>query len=126
MRRQGGELIADHSVSPSRHRRYRARGQVVAVDLPPSSSTASASATPSSTQDPGNKQKHPVTAQLYDHLLPIDISDTQPLLMLGVNHGDDPRQVAKEFIATHELPESYEGEIVAFIEQVVPLRGGGR
>ena len=35
-------------------------------------------------------------------------------------HLDDPRLAAKRFIVQHNLPASYEDQIVAFIEQVGP------
>ncbi|CAO1637625.1 unnamed protein product [Sympodiomycopsis kandeliae] len=74
--------------------------------------------TPSSSST--NRQQHPTTGILYDALLPIDVSDDTEALLLGVNKGDDPRQVAQRFIEEHDLPRSYLEEIVAFVTMLMP------
>lgn len=63
---------------------------------------------------------HPVTGILYDSLLPVDISDDIEPILLGVNKGDDPSAVATRFIAEHNLPQTYHGEIVDFINMIGP------
>lgn len=66
------------------------------------------------------KQTHPSSGIQYDALLPIDVSDDAEPLLLGVNAGDDPERVATQFMADHDLPQSYHAEIVGFIRMVGP------
>ncbi|PWN20384.1 WD40 repeat-like protein [Microstroma glucosiphilum] len=69
------------------------------------------------------KQVHPETGVAYDVLLPIDISDDHPEpLLLGVNRGDDPALIARDFLARNSLGDSerYVADIVAFVEMMLP------
>ncbi len=55
----------------------------------------------------------------YDLVLQIDVADDADPLPLPINRGDDRRQVASDFVALHQLPESYIDRIVDFINLVL-------
>ncbi|KAM0792509.1 hypothetical protein ACM66B_005179 [Microbotryomycetes sp. NB124-2] len=51
----------------------------------------------------------------YDFVFSIDIADDQAPIKLPYNVGQDPHQVATDFVAEHKLPVSYVDQIVQFI-----------
>ncbi|KAJ1026253.1 hypothetical protein NDA16_002340 [Ustilago loliicola] len=55
----------------------------------------------------------------YDFVLQIDVSDDADPLPLPINRGDDRQKVASDFVALHNLPESYVERIVEFINLVL-------
>lgn len=57
--------------------------------------------------------------QRYDFVLRIDVSDDAEPLPLPINRADDRRQVASDFVALHELPESYIDKILDFVNLVL-------
>lgn len=57
--------------------------------------------------------------QRYDFVLRIDVSDDAEPLPLPINRGDDRRKVATEFVALHQLPDSYVDRIVDFADLVL-------
>ncbi|KAJ9475997.1 putative Protein DOA1 (putative) [Pseudozyma hubeiensis] len=56
---------------------------------------------------------------MYDFVLRIDVSDDAEPLPLPINRADDRRQVASDFVALHELPESYIDKILDFVNLVL-------
>lgn len=62
----------------------------------------------------------------YDVVLPVEISKTQQY-KLGYNYGQDPYEVAREFIALYELQDDFLEEIAQHLIKTVPysLRNRG-
>ncbi|SPO29146.1 related to DOA1 - involved in ubiquitin-dependent proteolysis [Ustilago trichophora] len=55
----------------------------------------------------------------YDYVLRVDVSDDAEPLLLPINRGDDRKKVASDFVALHNLPESYVDKIVEFVNLVL-------
>lgn len=64
-----------------------------------------------------SNQKQLYNGKYYDYLFNIDVEDGQPPLKLPVNISDNPYEVADKFLATNDLPQSYQQQIVEFILQ---------
>lgn len=65
------------------------------------------------------QQKTQFESQWYDFVLQVDVSDDAEPIPLPVNRADDPRSVARDFLQKHDLPDSYEEQIVSFISMVL-------
>ncbi|KIS66409.1 uncharacterized protein UMAG_05402 [Mycosarcoma maydis] len=57
--------------------------------------------------------------QRYDFVLRIDVSDDLEPLPLPINRVDDRSQVVSDFVALHQLPESYTDKILGFVSLVL-------
>lgn len=80
--------------------------------------TVEAQDAPPSTAD-GEAQKEMFQGKRYDFVLQIDVSDDTDPLPLPINRRDDRQKVASDFIALHNLAESYVERIVEFINLVL-------
>ncbi|EST07215.1 PLAA family ubiquitin binding, PFU [Kalmanozyma brasiliensis GHG001] len=76
---------------------------------------AKESSTEASPDEPG--QMH--DGKSYDYVLQIDVSDDAEPLPFPINRDDDRRQGAADFVALHQLPESYVERIVEFVNLVL-------
>ncbi|KAM0753914.1 WD40 repeat-like protein [Meredithblackwellia eburnea MCA 4105] len=77
---------------------------------------------PAPTDDTGptggpKKKKMVFEGEEYDYVFDIDVSDDSPALKLPFNFGDDPLDIAKDFVTAHQLPESYVERIADFVDK---------
>lgn len=61
----------------------------------------------------GRRQEY--MGQDYDYVFDIDVAEGQPPLKLPYNSSDNPYEVARKFIADHELPTGYVDQVSNFI-----------
>lgn len=61
----------------------------------------------------GRRQEY--MGQDYDYVFDVDIAEGEPPLKLPYNQSQNPFEVARKFVADHELPLSYLDQVVNFI-----------
>jgi phospholipase A-2-activating protein len=64
-----------------------------------------------------NLDKKSLNGVTYDYVFDVDIGDGLPTRKLPYNHGQNPYDVADQWLANEELPAGYREQVVQFILQ---------